>query len=142
MQEHRIARRCEGLERGDEAAEHAVLVSDMLRFEPGHAVAVALPGNDALEVLVPRIEITEVGFLHARGDGILDGGEHREVHIGHPHGDGVEPLLRGLRGTGRAQTVDGHRVLPVALHDACEIVGHSGSFARMMVSRRELRAQG
>ena len=54
VQQDLVARAGERAEGGDHAAEHAVLVADVLRLEAGDAVARLVPADDGLEVLVAR----------------------------------------------------------------------------------------
>lgn len=65
MHQHLVARCAETLQRGDQPAEHAVLVADMLRLQIRNAVVASLPLDDLGEVLLARLEVPERRMLHA-----------------------------------------------------------------------------
>ena len=134
VHEHRVAGRRKGRERGDHAAEHAVLVADVTWLEVAHALAVAMPVDDGLVVGIARAEVTEGGVCEALLDGARDGGRHGEVHVRDPHGDGVEALVRrGIPRARRANGVERERVMPGTVEDGREVVGHGSPFAAVFL---------
>ena len=54
VEKHGVTWRGKGRKRGDQAAKHAVLVSNVCRLKAAHAVAPGLPVNDCLVVLIAR----------------------------------------------------------------------------------------
>ena len=66
-------------------------------------------------------------MLDAGNDLLLDGGHYREVHVRHPHGDGVKALLGGRGGKAGAQAVHGDGVFAVAFENGRKIVFHDNS---------------
>ena len=110
VQQHVVALPQEDVQSGDNAAQNAVLIADVLGLQI-NAVTGLLPVDDGVEVLLGLIEVAVVGLLgtlNDSGGNALIGGD---VHVGDPHGDLGEALLNG--GAGDGDTV--HSVGPGAL---------------------------
>ncbi len=131
VQQHGVAGRGECGHGGDHAAEHAVFVSDRVTGQSGHVVAVALPADDRVEVLVRRIEVAIQRVLRAFDDRLGNGRHRGEIHVGDPHRNHIESLARRVRRHSwyRAQTVHRQGVLAMSVDDGGEIVNHAVSFA-------------
>ena len=97
VDQHRIARLDIRAQRRHDTAQHAVFVADMLREQVLDTIAAALPFDDAVKVLVARIEIAKHGMLRALNDVFLDRGHRGKVHVGHPQGNAVETLVGCVR---------------------------------------------
>ena len=133
VEQHTVAGGGKAGHRRDHPAQHAVLVADAVpgkqrRVRP---VAPHLPVDDGVVVGVGGLKIAEGRVLRPPDDGRRHGGHRGEVHVGHPHGDGVKAGLGGARRKPArlAQGIHRDGVLAVAVHDRCEIVLHlTGSF--------------
>lgn len=97
VDQHRIARLDICAQRRHDTAQYAVFVADMLREQAFDAITAGLPFDDAVEVLVARIEIAKHGMLGALNDVLLDRGHRGKVHVRYPHGDAVEALVGCVR---------------------------------------------
>ena len=118
MEKNGITWRGKGGERGDNAAQHAVLVANVVSRQAEHAVSSRLPVNNCLVVLIARREVAKRGMLDALRHGARDGGRRGEVHVGDPHGNGVEALHRRVRShAARAQRVDRNGIHAVSFHN-------------------------
>ena len=127
VHQHLVAPGADAVQGADHAAQHAVLIADVLLFQSGHAVAPGLPLDDGVVVLVAGVKVAECRVLDAGNDLLLDGGHHREVHVRHPHGDGVKALLGGRGGKAGAQAVHGDGIFAVAFENGRKIVFHDNS---------------
>ena len=118
------AHRAQGAEH---AAQHTVLIADALLGQPGDAVAVRLPPDDGVEVRLRRLEVAVGGVASPVHDGLGDSGDGGKVHVRHPHGDQVEPLLGPVGGEARsaAQAVHRQGVPAPAVQNGGKIVFHS-----------------
>ena len=127
MDQHRVAGLHIGAQRRHDAAQHAVFVADMLRRQTLNAVATALPFEDAVEVLGARIKVAKHRVLGTLNDVFLDRGDGGKVHVGHPHGDAVEALVRHVRShTGDlAPGVNGDGIHTVAVDKRGKVVFHA-----------------
>ena len=92
-----VAAGADAVQRTDDAAQHTVLVADVFRLQAGDAVALLMPPDDAVEIRIRGLKIAEGRVFCTLNDGFLDGGHGGEIHVGHPHRDGVKALLRGSR---------------------------------------------
>lgn len=95
VDQHFVAPGADAVQRTDDAAQHTVLVADVLRLQAGDAVAGLVPADDAVKVLRRGLKIAEGRVLGALDDGFLNGGHGGEVHVRHPHRDSIEAFLRG-----------------------------------------------
>ena len=127
VDQYRIARLDICAQRRHDTAQHAVFVADMLRRQALNAVATALPFDDAVEVLVTRIEIAKHGMLGALNDVFLNRGHRGKIHIRHPHGDAVEALVGCVRShVGNfSPGVNGDGVHTVAVDKRGKVVFHA-----------------
>ena len=128
VHEDRIARRAEGFHRGDDAAQDPVLIADVLLREPTDAVPRLLPVDDRLVVLRPGLEVAEGRMLEALRYRIGDAGGGIEVHVCHPHRNGIEPLLRGARSALLPQRIDSDRIKSCTLWQRRVIEFHPAPF--------------
>ena len=128
VDQHRIARLDIRAQGRHDAAQHAVLVADMLGEQALDAITAALPFDDAVEVLVARIEIAKHGMLGALNNVLLDRGHRGKVHVCHPHGDAVEALVGRVRSHAGdfAPGVNGDGVHAVAVDKRAKVVFHAG----------------
>jgi len=125
VDQHFVAPGADAVQRTDDAAQHTVLVADVLRLQAGDAVAGLVPADDAVKVLRRGLKIAEGRVLGALDDGFLNGGHGGEVHVRHPHGDGIEAFLRGSgRKAVALQAVHRNGVPAAAVNDRSEIVFH------------------
>ena len=126
MDQHLVAPGADHVQRRDNAPQDAVLIADVLLMKARNAVAGLLPADDALEILLPRGEVAKAGVLRPLDDGLLHRGHHGEVHVRHPHGDGVKAFPGGVRGKARhgPQGVHGQGILPPPVNDGGKVVGH------------------
>ena len=126
MHQHLVALGAVDVHGRDDAAQHAVLVADVLFGQVLDPVAGLVPPDDGVIVLIPGGEVAEVGLLQTGSDGIGDGVEHREVHVCHPHGDDVKPFPGRVGGKAGvfAQGVQGQGVLAFAVHQGRKIILH------------------
>ena len=112
----------------DYAAQNAVFVANVSGSQTGDTVAAFLPADDGIEVFLPGEEVAEGGVLSPADHGFLDGWQHGEVHIGHPHGDDVKALPgSGIGRTRCANGVHGDGILAPAVQNSGEIVTHSNA---------------
>ena len=132
VQQDRIAGRGERGERGNHATKHAVLIADGLAGQSRHAVARGLPADDRVEILVGWTEIAVCRVFGAFDDRFRDGRNGREVHVGNPHRNHVEPFLRRIRREAElSQPVDRNRIFAMTVHDGREIVSHTVPFTNI-----------
>ena len=102
-----------------DTAQNAIGVADVFRFKALHAVALAVPADDAVIVLSPGAEVAVGGVLCAFDDGFGDGRAGQEIHVGYPHGDQVKALL-GLAG----RVVHGDGIHTFSFRQGGKIVFH------------------
>ena len=93
MDQHLLSGGGKGLERGADAPQHAVFVSDVFRQQALHGVSPLLPADDAVKIFLGQGEVAEVGHLHTPVYGIHDCRRRLEAHVRYPHGDGGEALV-------------------------------------------------
>ena len=117
VEEHIVPSGAEHVQGADHAAQHAVLIADAFPGEACGAVAGLLPPDDRVQVFLPGGEVAEMRLLCAGDDRFLHRGDGGEVHVRHPHGDGVEALLGGTGGGAVAQGVNGDGVHAFAVQD-------------------------
>ena len=110
VQQHIVALGAEDIHGGYHAAQDGVGVADVLMSHALHAVAVFVPIHNAVQIFLPRHEVTVGGVLGALNDGLGDGGRGGEIHVGHPHGNGVKALLRRTGGPGFSQQIHGNGI--------------------------------
>ena len=113
-----------GAQSGEDTAQHAVLVADVLSLQPNNAVAGGLPAYDGVEILLAGVEVAEAGVMDALGHGSRHRGGGGEIHVGHPHGDGVEALTGLTGGPALAQGIHGQGVLADAVQYGGKVVFH------------------
>ena len=123
MNEDLVARGADGAQRAHEPAEDAVLVADVLMLKARNAVAGLLPPDDRVVVLVAGLEVAEERVIEALDHGARHARGGREVHVGDPHRNDVEALLRLEGGLG-IRDVDGERVFAAAVIEGREVEGH------------------
>ena len=121
----------EGAEGGEDTAQHAVLVADVLLFQTHYAVAGGLPTDDGVEILLAGVEVAEAGVADALRHGSCHGGSGGEIHIGHPHGDGIKALLGGTGRPALSQGIHRQGILAAAVQNGGKIVFH-GSFLSLV----------
>ena len=124
VHQHLVAPGADAVQRADHAAQHAVLVADVLCLQPGDAVALCLPLDDGVIILFGGRIVAEGRVLHPGDHFLLHGGHRGKVHVGHPHGDGVKALFGGRGRKAVAQPVHRQCVLAVAVQQRCKIVFH------------------
>ena len=125
VDEHLVAPGAEGVQRRDHAAQDAVFVADVLRLKPLNAVSGFVPADDGVKIFRRGLEIAEGGVLGTLDHGLDNGGDNGEIHVRHPHGDGLE-AGQGRIGAeaGLAHHVHGDGILAPAIHDGGKIVFH------------------
>ena len=110
---------------GDHAAQYAVFVADVFRLQAGDAVVVFLPADDGIVVFRRGVKVAEGRMLRPGDHGLLNGGNHGEIHVRDPHGNHVKALPGGgIGGTGGAHGVDGDGVLSPAVQNGSKVVFH------------------
>ena len=82
----------------DHTAQNAVLIADALFGQSLDIVAGLVPLDDGVEVFIGGLEITVGGMLCTFDDGFWDGGHGGEVHVCHPHGNGIITFLGQVGG--------------------------------------------
>ena len=126
MQQHVVPFGAQHVQGRDHAAQHAVFIADALFCQAGDAVALLLPADDGVVVVVAGGEVAKEGVVHPLLDGLCNGGHRGEVHVRHPHGDHVEALLGGLGAVAPfCQAIHRDGVPPVPVDNAGKIVFHS-----------------
>ena len=125
VHQHLIAPGADAVQRADDAAQNAVLVADGLGGQAGDAVAHRLPADDGVIIFGRRVEVAEGRVLHPLDDGLLDGGQTDEVHVRHPHGDGVEPGPGRIGRKALAQSVYGDGIPAMTVGQGGEIIFHA-----------------
>ena len=126
MKEHGITRSGKSGKSGDKASDDAVFVADMFSGQPSDAIALALPVDNGVKILIGGCEISKSRMLSAIDYCLSHRGNRREIHIGYPHGDKAETIFWG---SGRhirhsSQCIHCQSILAMAIHDGCEIVLH------------------
>ena len=125
---------------GGHAAQYAVFVADVFRLQAGDAVVVFLPADDGIVVFRRGVKVAEGRMLRPGDHGLLNGGNHGEIHVRHPHGDHVKALPGGgIGGTGGAHGVDGDGVLSPAIQNGSKVVFHLCFSFFLPLPRREYR---
>ena len=127
VEQHLVAPGAEDVQGRDHAAQNAVLVADVLGFQTGHAVAGFVPADDGAEILLGGHEVA-VGRVHGALDhGLGNGGDHGEIHVGHPHGDGIKAGQgrAGGKAVGLADHIHDNGILAMSVHDGGKIVFHN-----------------
>ena len=128
MDQHVVSPGAEYIEGADDPAQDAVGVADVLLLKALHAVALLLPADDGLIVFLPGIEVAVGRMLHTACDGLRDGGGGGEIHVGHPHGDGVKAVPGGAGGHRiDAQGIYSNGVHAPALQNGSKIIFHGNS---------------
>ena len=129
VEQHVVAFGAQHVQGADNAAQHAVFIANALLGQAGDAVALLLPVDDGVVVIVAGGKVAEERMLDALGNGLGDGGHRGEVHVRHPHGDDVKALFGGLGAVPAGdKPVHGDGVFPVPVDDAGKIVFHSRSW--------------
>ena len=123
VDQHIVASGAYGGQGTHEPAQYAVFVADVLLLQPGDAVAALLPADDGVKVLIAGHKVAEQRVLQPLPDGLRHGGGRGEVHIRHPHGDGVEALV-GLEYRNFLHGVHRHGILPPAVIDGGKVEFH------------------
>ena len=134
VDQHRVAGACQAGQGRDDPAQDAVFVPDAVPGQQGGIAAVALhlPLDDGVVVGVGGLKIAVGGVAGPLHQRLGDGGHGGEIHVRHPHGDGVEAVPGGVGGKAgvAAQAIHGDGILAAAVQDGSEIVAHRGfSFA-------------
>ena len=88
-------------------------------------VSAGKPVDYGLVIGLGHLGVAEHAVLGAPCHGIDDGLGHAEVHVGHPHRDGV----LGLGG------VPFHAVRAASLYRLVEVMSHGRGFSRVMISQ-------
>ena len=117
----------QGLHRAGDTAVDAVLVADVLPFQIPEAVAFGLPADDGVVIGVAGEEVAIEGVLGPLNHGGGDGRAGGEVHIRHPHGDGVEALLGSIGLVApdlAANALHGGGILAAPVNERCKIELH------------------
>ena len=130
MEQHLITPGAHNVQRSNHSAQHPVFIADMLLGQPGDAVAFLVPADDSVIIIIGGGEIAKGRVLRPLDDGGGNRGNGGEVHIRHPHGDGVETLTGGAGGetAGLSNGIHSNGVPSAAVHDGGEIVFHRKSF--------------
>ena len=105
-------------------AQHPVFVADMLRLQSFYAVTAGLPIDDGGKILLPGVEVPEGGMTDPLRHGLAHRGRRGEIHIRHPHGNGVKAFLGASRRPAIPQAVHRQGVLPPSVYDGFKIVFH------------------
>ena len=125
VEQHVVPFGAQNVQRGDHAAQHAVFVADVFRLQAGDAVVVFLPADDGIVVFRRGVKVAEGRMLRPGDHGLLNGGNHGEIHVRDPHGNHVKALPgRGIGRTGRAHGVNGDGVLSPAIQNGSKVVFH------------------
>ena len=122
VDEQLFARRGESLERGAQAAQHAVFIANVLRFQSLCAVAGFVPVDDGVVVELRQLEIAEVRHLHALSDRVQNRGRGGKGHVRNPHGDHVEARV-GLYVV-KGDFIRRKAVMPRAVENGGKVVFH------------------
>ena len=122
VDQHIIAPGTHHIQGADHTAQNAVGIADVLALQTFHAVAVALPVDDGVVILITGQEIAVAGVLGTLDDGFGDGGRGGEVHVRHPHGNQVK-AVSGLAGG----IVHSQSVHAMAVDDGGKIIFHGNS---------------
>ena len=125
VEQHRVAGGGAGAHGGHQTAQNAVFVADGVCGQAGDAVALLVPAADGVEVLLPGGEVAVGRMGGPADDGLGDGGAGGEVHVGHPHGDGVKAVFGRAGGRTAAKTVHRQSVHPPAVQNRSKIVSHT-----------------
>ncbi len=132
VHQHRIAGGRKTGQGRNHAAQHAVLIPDAVPGEQGRVGPVAphLPADDGIVVFAAGVKVAEGRVLRPGNDGLGHGGHGGEVHIRHPHGDGVKTGPGRSRGhaAGQAQPVHGDGIPAVPVHQGSKIILHRVCF--------------
>jgi len=124
-----VTLRTEHIERRHHAAQHAVLVPYALLGQAENAVSGLVPPDDRVEVLLTWPEVPIGRVLRTLDDRLGDGRHGGEVHVGNPHGDGIE-ALPGLHREGTMlapRGLDRNGIHAPAINDAGEVIPHGTS---------------
>ena len=108
------------IQRADHAAQNAVGVADVLGFQTLHTVALLLPVDNGIVILITGPEIAVDGMLRALDDRFRDRGCRGKIHVRDPHGDQVKTFLRLSRRKIHCQSI-----LAVTVQDGSKIVFHN-----------------
>ena len=112
------------VQRGNHAAQHAVLVPDVLFLQARNPVSPGLPADNCVVIVVRRVEIPEGRVLRPPDNRLLDCRAGCKVHIRHPHGNCVKPFLRPRRRAGFSDRVPSGGVLSPPVRHRIKIVFH------------------
>ena len=124
LDQHVVSPGAEHVQRGNHAAQHAVLIADVLLLQPGNPVMGALPADNGVKISLGEIKIAEGRMLHPADNGFLNRGADCEIHVRHPHGNRVKALLRAGGAARRPDGVPGNRVLSAAVRHCFKIIFH------------------
>ena len=124
----------EHIQSRDDTAQNAVLVANVRFGQTGNTIVTFLPADDGIKVFLSWVEVAKGGVLNALNHRLLNSGNHRKVHICHPHGNAVKPRFR--RRVSRAGSTDhihSDGILSPAVQNGSEIIFH-GVFPRFYLS--------
>ena len=131
MEENSLSGRSKRLHGTCQAAKNAILIANGLPRQPLYLIALLLPADDCVIILLRRIKITEHRVLRSLNDVLLNGRHRGKIHVCHPHRDPVKALLH-LSSRNRD---DIHRngILVVPVNDGVKIVLHFSFLAFRVV---------
>lgn len=115
----------EGVQGRGHASQHAVFIVDGGAGQPLHAVALLLPADDAVKVLLPGREVAKGRMLCPADNRFRNGGRGGEIHVRDPHGEVVKARFPGPGAKGGAD-VHGDGILSPAVQNGGKIVFHTG----------------
>ena len=125
MEQNLVTRGRERLNGAGHTAVDPILIADVVSFQSGKTIALGLPGNNTLVVLVPRQEITIEGVLCPLDHGSRNGRAGGKVHVRHPHGNGIKSFLWSGRLVAPnlvADAIHGNGIHAAAIKDGSKIV--------------------
>ena len=124
MDKDRLAGRGKTPQSADHTAHHAVGVADMLRQQAGNLILLGLPAEDGVKIFLPGLKVAEGGMLCPGDDGFLHSGNRGEIHIRHPHRDGIKAFPGSAGQTGQTQCIHRKGIHTFALHDRGKVKFH------------------
>ena len=122
MQKYRLSRRGKTLNRCRKTSQHTIFVSDVLCCKTIYQVALLLPMNDTVVILLGWFEITKGRMVDTVYNMLLNRWHCGKVHICHPHRNAVKAVAYLC--SRKRNHIHRQSILSSSVHYCRKIVSH------------------